>query len=108
MRPTFWISDTASQKKPIAKRTIPAISLLVPKAGLAPPRERSDTAGEFRMTVGSASLISDTTTYEERRGGHTDNPDPYNLECPESGEFEEMGPHIVESGIGTCLQNSEE
>lgn len=52
---TFWMSETDSQKKPMAKRTIPAISLLVPKEGFAPPRERSDTAGELSMTVGSAS-----------------------------------------------------
>lgn len=48
------MSETASQKKPMAKRMIPAISLPVPNEGLSPPLERSDTAGEFKMTVGRA------------------------------------------------------
>lgn len=51
---TFWMSPTASQKRPIAKRMIPTISVPEPKDGLTPRRALSDTIGEFRMTTGSA------------------------------------------------------
>lgn len=101
------MSDTASQKNPIANRTIPAISRLVPKAGLAPPLDRSETAGEFRMTVGRAAPQLMYNIVEPRRR-LTDNPDPDDLECPESGELEEMGSHIVKPRVGTRLEDSEE
>ena len=53
-RLTFWTSETASQKRPIANKTIPAISRPVPNEGLFPPLDKSDTAGELRITVGRA------------------------------------------------------
>lgn len=43
-----------STARPMTKITSPAISQPVPKEGLSPPRAGSETAGEFRMTVGSA------------------------------------------------------
>jgi hypothetical protein len=39
----------------MANKTIPAISRPVPNEGLFPPLDKSDTAGEFKMTVGRAT-----------------------------------------------------
>jgi hypothetical protein len=45
---------------------------------------------------------------EYSRLGRTDNPDPDDLESPKSGELEEMRSHVVKSGIGARLEDSEE
>ena len=65
------------------------ISCAVPKDGLSPPRERSETAGELRTTTGSANnhfrlSITGMASDEWR---HTDDPYPEDLADPEAGEF---------------------
>ena len=42
--------------QPSAQRTIPAISLEVPKEGFDPPRTGSETAGEFSIVKGSETV----------------------------------------------------
>jgi hypothetical protein len=58
--------------------------------------------------VGRAEGQSGVILDEYSRLGRTDNPDPDDLECPESSELEEMRSHVVKSGIGARLEDSEE
>jgi hypothetical protein len=57
----------------MANKTIPAISRPVPNEGLFPPLDRSDTAGELRITVGKAIYQHDPV---EGREESTNDPDP--------------------------------
>ncbi|KAG5637689.1 hypothetical protein H0H81_003605 [Sphagnurus paluster] len=45
-----------SIKKPNTQKTIPAMSLDVPKAGFEPCRAVSETAGEFKIVTGSDTV----------------------------------------------------
>lgn len=53
---TFWASAILSINQPIAHKTIPAMSLPVPNAGFEPPREGSETEGEFRIVTGRETI----------------------------------------------------
>lgn len=61
------MSAVDSNSQPKVHKTIPAISLEVPKWGFDPPSDGSETAGEFRIVKGSETVhtwrtdaISDT------------------------------------------------
>ena len=100
---TFWTSPMASQKRPIAKRTMPAISREEPNLGLAPPCRGSDTAGELRTTTGRADRwMSETRSQKgnlESDRLRTNDKDPEQLTNPETCKLEKVGAHLVKSGI---------
>jgi hypothetical protein len=81
------------------------ISRAVPNLGLDPPLAGSETAGEFRTTVGSACIRQSLPgSSVVRSDGHaqrglTDHPNPEDLADPESCEFEKVGSHLVEPVI---------
>jgi hypothetical protein len=55
----------------MANKTIPAISLPVPNEGLFPPLDKSDTAGELRITVGRATHQFQSKREEKREDVQT-------------------------------------